>query len=274
MEQLDISKFTDLSLYECGREKCIATKDICFSVKPYHLFHYVLAGKGFFELDGIVHELKRGKIFYIPPTIRPKYYPDKEDPWTYTWIAFDGLYADRLLKLCNISRERPVFSDTKDYKLFKFFMEISDNYQLKGELDIKCLGLMYELFSEMIAMNKSIDNYMLTPKEGHIKEAKEFIMYNYQFNITIQDIADSLNITSNYLANIFNERLGYSPKSWLTKYRMDKACSLLRTGEYKIGVVAGMVGYKNQLHFATEFKKHISMTPTEYQKNISKQIIV
>lgn len=272
MEQLDLSKFTDLSLLECGREKCIATKDIVFTAKPYHLFHYVLAGKGYFHLDGKAYDLKRGNVFYIPPMLRPKYYPDREDPWTYTWIAFDGIYADRLLKLCNISRENPIFSDSKDYKLFKYFVEISDNYQLKGMLDIKCLGLMYELFAEMITMNKSADAYMLTPKDGHIKEAKEFIMYNYQFNITIRDIADSLNITSNYLANIFNERLGCSPKAWLTQYRMEKACSLLRTGEYKIGQVANMVGYKNQLHFATEFKKHLKMTPTEFQKTASKQI--
>ncbi|HEY8419342.1 MAG TPA: AraC family transcriptional regulator [Clostridia bacterium] len=273
MEQLDLSKFTDLSLQECGREKCIATKDIVFTAKPYHLFHYVLAGKGYFHLDGNAYELKRGQIFYIPPMLRPKYYPDRTDPWTYTWIAFDGLYADRLLKLCDISREKPIFSDTKDYKLFKYFIEISDIYQQKGYLDIKCLGLMYELFAEMMAMNKSLTNYTLTAKEGHIKQAKEFIMYNYQFNITIKDIADSLNITSNYLANIFNEVLGCSPKAWLTKYRMEKACSLLRTGEYSIGKVANMVGYKNQLHFATEFKKHFKMTPTEYQKSLRKEII-
>lgn len=267
---LDITKFTDLALFECGREKCIASKEICFTAKPYHLFHYVLFGKGWYELDGVLYELKKSKLFYIPPNVQPKYYPDKKDPWTYTWIAFDGLYADRLLKHSGISRENPIFSDSKDFKLFKYFMDISEQYAIKGSLDIKCLGLVYELFSEMITLSKQEENFILNPKDGHIKEAKEFIMYNYQFQISVKDIADSLNITSNYLANIFSERLGYSPKHYLINYRIQKACSLLNTCEYKIGEISKMVGYNNQLHFSTEFKRIMKIPPSEYQNRLQK----
>ncbi len=262
----EISKLTDFALFECGREKCVASKEICFTAKPYHLFHYVLYGKGFFELDGKMYELKKGKMFYIPPNVRPRYYPDKNDPWTYIWVAFGGIYADRLLQPCGLSRMNPIFSDSKDYRLVRYFMEISEEYSNKGSLNLKCLGLAYCLFSEMITISGGEETPELSPKDGHIKEAMEFIMYNYQFPITVGDIADSLNITSNYLANIFNERLGYSPKSYMINYRIEKACVLLCTGEYSIGEISKMVGYRNQLYFATEFKRVTGLTPTQYRQ--------
>ena len=40
------SNYSELAIYECGREECIKEKMIVLTKKDYHLFHYVYAGKG------------------------------------------------------------------------------------------------------------------------------------------------------------------------------------------------------------------------------------
>jgi len=261
----------DLRLFECGKEKCCSIKDIVSFAKDYHVLHFVLNGKGFLELFGIRHELSKGDFFYIPPLSEAHYYPDPKDPWTYTWIGFGGEKGENFLSLCGISAERPVFSKIRDNSLNDYFNELVYNYNHTGFLDVKCLGYAYLIFSVMIEHCHIIAPRSLTPKESHVKEAKEFISYNFQFPITVQNIADSVNLTTNYLSNIFQETLGMSPKQYLTKFRMDRACVMLADGRLKIKDVAARVGYKNQLHFSGEFKKIKSICPKFFQDKLMKK---
>jgi len=262
---LTADKYIELSLHECGREKCISNKVFHFTPKEYHLFHYVVSGKGYFEINGNMYPLKRGCIFYVPPHVVPHYYPDKEDPWQYIWLGYSGSNAKKYLDMIGLSIDNPVFRDTADYQLKYVFEELYETYSDLGYLDIRCLGMAYQIFGQMISCGKA-EEKSLNCKSKHINGAKDFINNNYQLCISINDIANSVGVSPNYLANIFNEVESSSPKKYLTKVRMEKACLLLKTGGYKIKEVGSMVGYKNQLHFSGEFKKNIGVSPLEYNR--------
>jgi len=262
-------QYIELNLRECGREKCISEKSFTFTVKNYHLFHYVIAGEGNFELAGKKYHLHKGNIFYIPPGERPTYYPDPQDPWTYQWLGFDGSNAKKYLEECGINTNNPVAHDRNDFVIKTFFDGIYDRYQEIGFLDLKCLGLSYEMFDLLMSLSPKSTDQPVSAKERIVKGGREFIANNYQFAITVDDIANSMGVTPNYLANVFSELGGLSPKRYLTNFRMDKACLLLKTGKYKIKDVGKMVGYDNQLHFSTEFKKQIGMSPLEFERRES-----
>ncbi len=66
MQAIDNAKnYIELNLLESGREVCIPEKEIVFSQKTYHLFHYIVSGKGVFEINGKQYHLHKGMIFYI-----------------------------------------------------------------------------------------------------------------------------------------------------------------------------------------------------------------
>ncbi len=260
------SKLDDLFVTECGKEKCSPIKDIHSYAKDYHVLHYIQNGKGYFELNGKIYPLGKGDMFYIPPNHEAHYYPDKKEPWTYTWFGFNGSKANDYLDLCGIFVTNPVFTAIRDSSLNDYLHELVYSYNRVGFLDMRCLGYVYIIFAIMIEHAVDSPKKTLTAKESHVKEAKEFVSYNFQFPITVKDIADSVNLTTNYLSNIFQETLGFSPKQYLTKYRMDKACSLLMNPKTKVKEVALAVGYANQLHFSGEFKKMKGFSPKLYQE--------
>jgi len=262
----------DLRLYEAGKEKCSPAKDILNDAKDYHLLHFVLSGKGVFVLDGREYHLGKGDMFYIPPHKTAHYYPDKKEPWTYTWFGFDGPRADVFLDVCGISESAPIYAKIRDNSMNDPLHELVYNYNRAGYLDVRCLGYAYIVFATMLDHSLDIAKRTLTPKESHVKEAKEFISNNFQFPISVQEIADSVNLTTNYLSNIFQETLGLSPKQYLTKYRMDKACMMLLDRKAKVKDVAAKVGYKNQLHFSGEFKKSVGLSPKHYQEKKAKRL--
>ena len=57
-------------------------------------------GKGRYQLDNESYEVTAGQGFIIPPDTRTFYQADKEDPWSYYWIGFEGdlagFYLDAL----------------------------------------------------------------------------------------------------------------------------------------------------------------------------------
>ncbi len=258
----------DLSLFECGKEECRVDKKIVNAAKPYHLFHYILDGKGYFELDGVKYKLVKDTIFFIPNGVSARYYPDPNDPWVYEWLGFNGTIANKVIEGINLSSKNPIIS-CSNTDLRKYFNSIYLRYADKGQLDLKCLGMMYELLSTLIdALASEKEN--ASSKRVLVLLAQEFINNNYQFQIKITDVAKNVNVSANYLANIFKETLGVSTKGYLTKVRMERASALLLSSKYNIQQVALLVGYKNQLHFSGEFKKYYGVSPKQYMKGTKK----
>src|SRR5574344_1779530 len=264
METIDkASSYLELNLMECGREICISDKDIVLSQKNYHLFHYINSGKGLFEIEGKTYVLSKGMVFYIPPNTQAHYSPDKNDPWTYTWLGFDGVAVESFLKRANISRTNPVLGDDDTLELNDCFSRLYDEYKKCSYLNVVCLGIGYELFGRML--NK-FGGKLVDYKEtmSYVSFAKEYIDNNYQFEVKIDDVANSVGVTPNYLANVFQKSEKMSPKQYLTKIRMEKAKLLLSKNQYKVKDVSNAVGYKNQLHFSNEFKKYYGCSPKNF----------
>lgn len=261
-------QYIELALRECGKEKCIPNKIFSYTPKNYHLFHLVIQGKGHFSINGKKYNLHAGSLFYIPPSTKAEYHPDKDDPWTYIWLGFDGSNAQLYLSSIDVSLDKPVIFLNGQQNCQKSLEKLYKQYQEVGFLDLLTLSYGYEFFAYLLAYKNKELSIPLLPNEKIINAAKEFIINNYQFPITIQDIANSLNITPNYLAHVFKHNLKQSPKTYLTNFRMEKARLLLLSNGYNIKTVAGMVGYPNQLHFSNAFKKIYEVSPLTYKQDL------
>ena len=63
---ISASAYTELCIYECGKEECVKDKAIRLTIKNYHLFHYVLHGKGTLVINEKEYRLNKGCLFFIP----------------------------------------------------------------------------------------------------------------------------------------------------------------------------------------------------------------
>ncbi len=258
-------RYIELKLLECGREKCIPNKKFSFTPKTYYVLHYVLSGQGTLEMEGKTYKLKKGSAFLIPPRYIPHYYPDKHDPWTYVWIGFGGLNAEQYMERAHLSLKQPIIHDNNEQTLRYLLEKTHVSFLDTGYLGMNCLGLCYQVMAALIKIGHRVADNIPQP-ERHVNAARDYIMNNYQFNITITDIASNVGVTTNYLANIFKDIIGFSPKQFLTNIRITRACNLLRINQYPIKDIAKLVGYANQLHFSSAFKKMIGVSPLEYRR--------
>jgi ligand-binding sensor domain-containing protein/AraC-like DNA-binding protein len=88
-------------------------------------------------------------------------------------------------------------------------------------------------------------------------------------HLSLQTLAEELDILPRYLSQIINERLGMNFSDFVNGYRVEEAMTLLADparGEKKILAIAFDVGFNTKAAFNIAFKKHTGMTPSQFKK--------
>lgn len=90
-------------------------------------------------------------------------------------------------------------------------------------------------------------------------------------HFTLEDAAKEMKVPRHVLSQYINEIVGKSFSSLIKEYRIEKAKKLLETKKnYSMENLGYDCGFVSKSTFFTVFKKATGLTPTEYQKSISK----
>ena len=84
--------------------------------------------------------------------------------------------------------------------------------------------------------------------------------------ITVEKIADALEISPSYLARVFKEEEGISVKKYLLTERLKISCNLLRNSDASIAEISDYLNFHSQSYYTEKFKQQYAMTPTQYRK--------
>lgn len=100
-----------------------------------------------------------------------------------------------------------------------------------------------------------------------IRKAMAYIQAHFQDDLTREDVADAVFLSSAYFSRFFKQKTGLSFIDYLTSVRMQKAVELLGT-RMKVGEIARKVGYQSRNRFFINFRLYTGYTPTEYRRQI------
>lgn len=104
--------------------------------------------------------------------------------------------------------------------------------------------------------------------------AEQVDLYLNQFfrnNVTVDDIASSLNISYRHLARLYKRARGMTFIERLTVIRLDHAKKALIDTNLPIRQIATEFGFSNEYYFATLFKKNTGMSPSEYRRQFKQK---
>ena len=84
-------------------------------------------------------------------------------------------------------------------------------------------------------------------------------------DLSLEDVAEAINVSSFYLSRLFKEVKGENYINYLTDLRMKKARELLKNPRISIKEISSEVGFNDQNYFSRIFKNKFGMTPTEFR---------
>lgn len=93
----------------------------------------------------------------------------------------------------------------------------------------------------------------------------DYIYGHIHYRITIQELADYLNLSESYLSKLFHKEMGVTLSQYILDLKIEKAKNLLQYSDYNIVDIANYLSFSSQSHFIQVFQKKVGLTPHKYR---------
>jgi YesN/AraC family two-component response regulator len=121
-------------------------------------------------------------------------------------------------------------------------------------------------------MNQIITEYCKVTKEtlseSHspiIQRCLHIINIRTYEHCTVEGIANSLNLSPDYLSLLFKKEMGTGMHSYIQTIKLEEAKNLLDNSDYSICEIGEMLGFCSGAYFSNVFKKLTGINPKSYR---------
>ena len=163
-----------------------------------------------------------------------------------------------------------VFEEIKD--LLEILISIKND---STKNDLYTNGILLLLLSKV---GTFIENSKELPErksrqnsESHVQQAISIVEDFYGRDLTVQYIADKLNLNRSYLSEIFSKQMGVPLKKYILDFRITQSEEFLFTSDWSVDYISQICGFSSPSYFSKIFKEYHGISPTEYRKNRHKR---
>jgi AraC family transcriptional regulator of arabinose operon len=195
---------------------------------------------------------------------------ESEEHWSYDWLSFRSRLEWIELLEWATALTRPIAFEIDEPNSFSWITQQTER--------LESTTYAPDTLSERLC-NNIIENILLSFRivaedqgkliartNTKIQGAVDFILNNYGDDISLQDIAYSVNSSPGRLSTLFREHFGISVIKWRDRIRMQKAKELIIHSQYSIGSIANQVGYSDALYFSRRFREHFGVPPSYFRR--------
>jgi AraC family transcriptional regulator len=87
-------------------------------------------------------------------------------------------------------------------------------------------------------------------------------------NLSLAEIAAVAHLSPFHFSRVFKIATGAAPHRFVLERRVDRAKMLLADPDLSLAEIAAAVGFANQAHFSTMFRRFTSMSPRQYRQGL------
>ncbi|MCX0392006.1 AraC family transcriptional regulator [Clostridium perfringens] len=157
-------------------------------------------------------------------------------------------------ELIELTTKRIVETATKDTNNKEFL------------LDLYAQEITYSLLN-----TKGAKDIIASDFNNPINRSIQIMKGNLKNNITVSEIAYTLNMSLPSFSSKFKKAMGMTPNDYLTNLKLNEAARLLKFSS--VTEIAYDLGYENISHFIKLFKKKFGLTPKQYSLKYSGEVI-
>ena len=159
-------------------------------------------------------------------------------------------------------------------------MTLYNNLPTRSFEEIKaCADLLYHITNHVVNI-ESIDTIKKikikeesknSNKRSHSKDIEKAVTYiedNIKKQLTLDDVAKHINLSTHYLSKLFKKEMNINFVTYLTDKKIELAKLMLQDPEIPIVNIAIDLSYNHPNYFSKVFKRKVGLTPSEYRDKI------
>lgn len=195
-----------------------------------------------------------GYIIYFKPECFSFFKPDFHQQFSLFDVLFTNLFK---FNHATFKQLAPHFE-----AVFTAY-ERSDKTQ-HMEARVKLLGLLYYL--EDFALEKKKDISPATTQQILLRKFIQLVNSHYINKRTVQEYADMLSVTANYLSQSVKQVSGKNALSFITERLATEAKSLIQYTDFEIAEITYLLNFSDPANFGKFFKKQTGFPPSAFRK--------
>lgn len=165
------------------------------------------------------------------------------------------------------------FVELKSLFLYEFqseYKKLTLPQEAMAQLQSRLEKLRYTTSSDyarklILQLADSLTTYSGKRYHHLVARCIKLISQHYMHEISLQEMADTLNISNVYLSGLFRRETGQNFSAYVSAYRLEKARELIEEGDSPLSRIYEAVGFSNQQYFSNCFKKAYGLRPSEYK---------
>jgi signal transduction histidine kinase/DNA-binding LacI/PurR family transcriptional regulator/AraC-like DNA-binding protein len=99
-----------------------------------------------------------------------------------------------------------------------------------------------------------------------VRRAMALIHERYAEPISLAQLAGAVGVSKEYLARCFHQETGVTVVTYLNRYRIGQAKTLLDAGAHNLTEIALEVGFSSGPYFSRVFRQEVGVSPSEYRQ--------
>ena len=103
----------------------------------------------------------------------------------------------------------------------------------------------------------------------YVNKAIQYIQAHYNENLSLDNVAKEIDLSSPYLSSLFSRILGTTFINYVQSVRIQKAKELLCSTTMKVYEIAYCIGYDDEKYFSQVFRKTEGITPSQFRAQSS-----
>jgi AraC-like DNA-binding protein len=239
---------------------------------------YIEKGEGTLLVGDTITQYQKGDILVIGSNLPHVFRSDTNSEESSVMISLfftNNSFGKDFFELPTFKTIQPFFENCKNGFIIKDspkkIIKCFKKNKTENELD------RFIIFLETI---KNLNQADKTPLSSYIYEKKitdnegkrmqnvfEYVMNNYQKNISLEEIASIANMTKNAFCRYFRVRTNKSFFQFLIEIRIEHAGKLLsKKNELSVLEIAELCGFNNISNFNRKFKEIKNSSPLQYRK--------
>ena len=248
---------------------------IYFHNHTFFEFHIQIQGSVIHHYDEKVEQIQTGDILLISPALSHSYTADSTSKRSsrYLNIAISDSYFKSLITCLGISHLKTFIDDME--LLMKFHIPPASLKQLckrYDKLDTEenkqsseyLLSLKFFLLT-LLDIIHSIPSYSFSEKPRWLVDFLNILNDPNYYQLSIQELAQHSFYSPNHLSVLFKQYMGVTIHEYIRAKKMDHASYLLKNTDLNITAIAIQLGYSEQGHFSSLFKRIYKCSPLEYR---------
>lgn len=126
--------------------------------------------------------------------------------------------------------------------------------------------MLLQTFRSYLASAAHERNWFVALSEPRLARALAAMQSDYARNWSLDDLAKTAGLSRAGFALNFKKWIGITPLEYLTQWRVQIACELLKDADRRVTEVANNVGYESESAFSVAFTRIVGTRPGHYRR--------